>query len=169
MDPGFLADALTQVGLPGQVAVLALLLGCGIWTAVRPGVLPLVGLSACAAIWLRANSHLEGVVLITVSREHGLTLADLLVPALGCVVLLSRRAVLNRPVRLPGRRAAAATTTAPGQPTPEQVRQPVGDPAVPAAGAAAATAPYRAAGDPPARPPIPSPRPSAEPARPVRH
>jgi|tagenome__1003787_1003787.scaffolds.fasta_scaffold20848424_2 hypothetical protein len=91
MDPRFLAEALTQVSLPGQLVVLVLMLGCAAWTALRPGALPVIGLSCCAAIWLRANTHLEGLVLITFGPGRGLTLADLLVPALGCVVLLHRR------------------------------------------------------------------------------
>jgi hypothetical protein len=99
MDLVFLAEALTQVPLPGQLVVLALMIGCGLWTALRAGALPVIALAACAALWLRADSQLEGFVLITFSPGHGLVLADLLVPALGCVVLLSRG---DRPAR--GRR-----------------------------------------------------------------
>src|SRR5690242_11789045 len=96
MDLVFLAEALTQVPLPGQLVVLALMLGCGLWTALRPGVLPVIALAACAALWLRADSQLEGLVLITFSPGHGLVLADLLVPAIGCVVLLGRSARTDR-------------------------------------------------------------------------
>jgi hypothetical protein len=91
MDPAFAAEALTQVGLPGQVMVLTLMLGCGLWTALRPGSLPVIALAACAALWLRADSQLEGAVLITFAPGRGVTVADLLVPALGCAVLLSGR------------------------------------------------------------------------------
>ena len=86
-----MSEALTQVPLPGQLLVLALMLGCGAWAAARAGVLPLLALAACTAVWLRANSHLEGRVLVVLAPGRGLTLADLLVPALGCAVLLPRR------------------------------------------------------------------------------
>jgi hypothetical protein len=88
MSPRFLAEALTQVSLPGQLAVLALMLGCGIWVAVRPDAASGLGLALCAAVWLRANSRLEGRILITLDPAHGLTLADLLVPALFGLALL---------------------------------------------------------------------------------
>lgn len=95
-DAGFVAEALTQVELPGQLVVLALMLGCGAWSALRPGALPLTCLAACAALWLRANSRLEGAVLLDLAPGRGLTLADLLVPALGCLVLLRPHLALRR-------------------------------------------------------------------------
>lgn len=93
MDLRFVAEALTRVPLPGQLVVLGLMLGCAMWTALRPGRrLPVIALGLCMLFWLRANSYLEGAILVTVTRDHGLTVADLLVPALACVVLLSRTA-----------------------------------------------------------------------------
>jgi hypothetical protein len=86
----YLLTALPQVPLPFQLVVLALMLGCGLWAVLRPGVLPLIGLGACVGVWLRANSQLEGLILVRVSHDHGLTMADLLVPALCCAVLLAR-------------------------------------------------------------------------------
>ena len=148
MDLPFLAEALTQVSLPGQIVVLVLMLGCGGWAALRPGVLPLIGLGACAALWLRANSQLEGVVLVTITPEHGLTLADLLVPALGCATLLRR-----------------AATRAATEPEPE----PRPEPAVRSVAPSGGKPRSRTAAGSPAGPAIPSPRSSPEPARPVPH
>jgi hypothetical protein len=83
---------LTLVPLPGQAVVLALTLGCGIWAARANTRLALLALMLCAAVWLRANSQLEGAVLWTVTPAHGLTLADLVVPLLGALVLAGRGA-----------------------------------------------------------------------------
>ena len=152
MDPRFLAEALTRVSLPGQVAVLILLLGCAAWAVLRPGPLPVVGLAGCAAVWLRANSHLEGVVLLSFGPGRGLTLADLLVPALGCGILL--------------RRSRAAIAEAPVAADPD--RSPVPPTADPSAAPSGETGPSRTAEDRPAAPAIPSPRSNPEPARPVR-
>lgn len=93
----FTLTALTHVAMPGQLLVLGLMLGCGVWAAARRGVLPLIALAVCTAVWLRANSQLEGAVLVSFTREHGLTLADLLVPALGSAVLLFRLTTHPKP------------------------------------------------------------------------
>jgi hypothetical protein len=81
------SEVLAQVGLSGQLTVLALMLGSTIWAAVRPGPAASVSLLLCAAVWSRANSQLEGRILVTFTATHGLTLADLLVPALLGLVL----------------------------------------------------------------------------------
>jgi hypothetical protein len=83
-------EVLTLVGLPEQCVVLGLMLGCTAWAVARTGWLPLVGLGACVLVWARANSLLEGAVLVRLGPGHGLTLADVLVPALLGAVLLAR-------------------------------------------------------------------------------
>lgn len=81
---------LTLVPLRDQAVVLLLLVGCGLWATLARTRLALVALGVCAAVWLRANSQLEGAVLITFTPAHGLTLADLLVPSLAALVLAGR-------------------------------------------------------------------------------
>lgn len=80
-------DALGQVPLPVQALVGALMIVSAVWTARRPGWVRAVALVASTAMWARANQGLEGTVLLTLSRDHGLTTADLLPPALLALVL----------------------------------------------------------------------------------
>ncbi len=80
-------DALGGVPLPVQVTVLALMVGTAVWTAARPGRARAVAFAACAVVWVRANQHLEGAVLLRLSQDHGVTVADLLPPALLALVL----------------------------------------------------------------------------------
>jgi hypothetical protein len=58
-----------------------------VWTARRPGWTRAAAFVACTVVWARANHGLEGFVLLTVTPEHGLTVADLLPPALLALVL----------------------------------------------------------------------------------
>lgn len=87
---------LTLVPLPEQAVVLAMLVGCGVWASLARTRLAVVALVLCAAMWLRANSQLEGAVLITFTPAHGLTLADLLVPSIAALVLAGRRTAPQR-------------------------------------------------------------------------
>jgi hypothetical protein len=80
-------DALGQVPLVVQTLVGVLLVATAVWTALRPDLTRAAAFVSCAAIWVRANQGLEGFVLVTVSPKHGLTLADLLPPALLALVL----------------------------------------------------------------------------------
>jgi hypothetical protein len=80
-------DALGRLPLTVQVGVLLLLLATGVWAARRPDPASLVAFVACALVWARANQALEGAVLITLSPEHGLTVPDLLPPALTALIL----------------------------------------------------------------------------------
>jgi hypothetical protein len=95
-------DALGRLPLATQVFVGVLLVATALWTAARPGRTRAVAFGACALVWARANQGLEGFVLLTLSPGHGLTLADLLPPALLALVL-ARRAELS-----PRRARAAA-------------------------------------------------------------
>lgn len=94
-------DALGQVPLPVQAAVLVLMIGTAAWAATRRRAAALLAFVACALVWARANQGMEGAVLVTVSPEHGLTLADLLPPALTALVLArtaaSRRVQESKP------------------------------------------------------------------------
>lgn len=87
MSPQAIGHTLTLVPLREQIVVLVLLLGCGLWASRAKTRLALVAVAACAIFWLRANSHLEGLVLVSFSPAHGLTLADLLVPLVAALVL----------------------------------------------------------------------------------
>jgi hypothetical protein len=101
-----MGDAMGQVSLAVQAFVGLLMIGCAVWTALRPGRTRAVAFVACAVVWARANHGLEGFVLVTVSPEHGLTVADLLPPALLALVL-ARLAVTGRGVRETARHSSA--------------------------------------------------------------
>jgi hypothetical protein len=95
-------DALGRVSLPLQGLVGVLMLGTALWTAARPGWTRMAAFTACVLVWSRANQGLEGFVLLSVTPDHGLTVADLLPPALLALVLVrvpgtgSRRRGLGR-------------------------------------------------------------------------
>ena len=78
-------------GLNAAIAAIVVLLAVTVWAALRPGLLSYAVLAAAVVAWLIANKPVEGPVLLTISLDHGLTLADL--AALPCVlaVLLVRR------------------------------------------------------------------------------
>jgi hypothetical protein len=80
-------DAMGQLSLVVQGVVGLLMIGSAVWTALRPGRTRAVAFLACTLVWARANHGLEGFVLVTVTPEHGLTVADLLPPALLALVL----------------------------------------------------------------------------------
>lgn len=85
-------DAMGRLPLTVQVGVLLLLLATGVWAARRPDAASLVAFIACSLVWARANQAMEGAVLITLSPEHGLTIADLLPPALAALIVARHRA-----------------------------------------------------------------------------
>lgn len=102
-------DAMGQLSLIVQAFVGLLMIGTAVWTARRPGRTRAVAFLACTVVWARANHGLEGFVLVTVTPEHGLTVADLLPPALLALVL-ARLAVGGRRLSAhasSGRRLAA--------------------------------------------------------------
>ena len=70
---------------------MVLLLSVTVWAALRPGMVPYAALAGSAVVWLLANKPVEGAVLLTVSRDHGLTLADLATLPCALAVLLVRR------------------------------------------------------------------------------
>ena len=80
-------DALGQVAMPAQLAVLTLMLATAGWARSRRTLISLVAFVACALVWSRANQRLEGQILITFTPDHGLTTADLLAPTLTALVL----------------------------------------------------------------------------------
>lgn len=58
---------------------LLLLCGAALFCCVHPTRIAAWVLVACSALWLPLNNgHMEGPVLITVVRGHGLTAADLI-------------------------------------------------------------------------------------------
>ena len=75
--------------------VLALLVASGLWAAVArswtlvPAALALV---LSSLLWLRVDQHREGEVLIVLTPSHGVTQADLAVPAVIGAALLVRGA-----------------------------------------------------------------------------
>ena len=81
-------DALGRVALPVQALVGLLMIGTAAWTALSPGWTRATAFVVCTVMWARANQGLEGSVLWTVTPEHGLTVADLLPPALLALVLI---------------------------------------------------------------------------------
>jgi hypothetical protein len=85
-------DAMGRLPLTVQIAVLLMLLGTGVWAARRPDAASIMAFLACSLVWARANQAMEGTVLITLSPEHGLTIADLLPPALMALILARHRA-----------------------------------------------------------------------------
>lgn len=93
-------DALGEVPLPVQLLVAALLVGTGVWTAVRPAPLRAVAFVACTLMWARANQALEGPILLTLTPDHGLVVGDLLPVALLGLVL--HRTARRRAGRRPG-------------------------------------------------------------------
>jgi hypothetical protein len=97
-------DALGQVSLAVQAFVGLLMIGTAAWTARRPGWTRAAAFVACTLVWARANHGLEGFVLVTVTPEHGLTVADLLPPALLALVLARLAGVGDR--RAPARHAS---------------------------------------------------------------
>ena len=79
-------------GLGTAVAALVVLLAVTAWAALRPGLLTYAALAAAVVAWLVANKPVEGPVLFTISRDHGLTLADLApLPCVLAVLLVRRR------------------------------------------------------------------------------
>ena len=99
--------------------VLTAVVLVGVALLARPAW-SLVGLlAALAVVWLPVNQPVEGAVLLSLTDEHGLTVADLLVPvilavlALSVVRLRSRRADSGD-----GRSAAGSAAPEAGEPKP---------------------------------------------------
>lgn len=60
------------------IADLLILCAAAVACVVRPSRAAAWLLVVCSAVWLPLNNgHMEGPVLLTVSRDHGLTFADL--------------------------------------------------------------------------------------------
>ena len=79
-------------GLGTAVTALVVLLAVTAWAALRPGLLTYAAFVAAVVAWLVANKPVEGPVLFTISRDHGLTLADLApLPCVLAVLLVRRR------------------------------------------------------------------------------
>lgn len=82
--------------LPAILVLLAMA-AAAVLVWVRRSLPPALTLLALAAVWLPVNSRLEGAVLVAFGPEHGITLADLLVPlAIGYVVVVLRRNSVSR-------------------------------------------------------------------------
>lgn len=60
------------------VLTMNLLVVVGAWCLARPSRPAAMCLAALAATWLFANKPLEGQILWTITRNHGLTVSDLL-------------------------------------------------------------------------------------------
>ena len=84
-------DALAELPRPVQAGVLGLTVATGLWAAARPRPAAVTAFVTCSLLWSRANAAFEGRVLYTFSERHGLTVADLLPPALAGLVLLRVR------------------------------------------------------------------------------
>lgn len=66
---------------------LALLAASAVWAARGPRTPRLAAFAAAGLLWLLANNPVEGAVLLVVTADHGLTVADLLLPVAACPVL----------------------------------------------------------------------------------
>ena len=80
-------DAMGALPMWMQAVVLTLLVATGFWVAWRPSGAGVVAFVACALVWARADQRLEGAILITVAPGRGLTVADLVAPALTAWIL----------------------------------------------------------------------------------
>lgn len=99
LDAMLVGDALGDLPADVQATVLALTVGTGLWAAARPRPAAVVAFVACSLLWSRANHAFEGRVLWTFSHGHGLTVADLLPPALTALILRRARRTASRPSR----------------------------------------------------------------------
>jgi hypothetical protein len=68
------------VQLPTAAFALVLVVAAGVAAMAWPRRLSYAAVIVFAVLWLRVNGPLEGYVLVTLGRDNGLTLADLLVP-----------------------------------------------------------------------------------------
>ena len=103
-------DALGDIPAEQQTSVLALMLVAAVW-ARSGGRLRVLAFLACCLMWSRANHAFEGAVLWSLSPEHGITVADLLLPTLGGWVLLGRLRQLCGLHRRPTRSLAPRART----------------------------------------------------------
>ena len=88
MDLYRLDRLLTGTSLHDQLVLLGVMLGCTLWAMRRPRTPALVATLGCALLWSRANTRMEGRILVVISPGHGLTLADMLLPALAALLVL---------------------------------------------------------------------------------
>jgi hypothetical protein len=73
--------------------VMALVIACGCWVVVarsRSLVLAWLALVVSSLVWLRVDQREEGRVLFVVTAYHGVTQADLLVPAVAGIAVVLR-------------------------------------------------------------------------------
>jgi hypothetical protein len=89
-----LAHRLSVVDVRTMLAVHALLVASACWLAFSRGwwktLLAWITVLTCSLTWFGVNNQWEGRTLYTVSPTHGLTEADLMVPALIGVALTIR-------------------------------------------------------------------------------
>lgn len=91
LDALLVGDALAELPRDVQATVLGLTVATGLWAAGRPRATSLTAFVACSLLWSRANSAFEGRVLWTFAPGRGLTVADLLPPALAALILWRTR------------------------------------------------------------------------------
>jgi hypothetical protein len=74
-------------------SALVIVVAAGIAAVMWPRRGTYAAVIACALLWLRLNGPLEGYILVSIARGHGLTLGDLLVPVefLAIAVVSSRK------------------------------------------------------------------------------
>jgi hypothetical protein len=89
-----LLHRLSAVDVRTMLAVHALLVASACWLAFSRGrrrtVLAWTAVLGCSLTWFAVNNRWEGRTLYTVTPTHGLTEADLMVPALIAVALAIR-------------------------------------------------------------------------------
>ena len=128
MTVGDALGALPPVVQAGLAALMVLVAG---WALHRPSALRVAGFLAAGFVFARANQAFEGPVLWTLTRDHGLVLADLL--PLGLLLAVAVRSLSAWSHR--GRVARAAVTggySGPHGAFPVRLRPaPVAAPAVP--------------------------------------
>ena len=94
-DPRWLHELSRAPAWVAVVVLIALVLAAA-WAATGRGRLSVPVLLVLSALWLRTNGRLEGDVLLTVTPNHGLTVADLAAPALVGLALATRHRVRRR-------------------------------------------------------------------------
>jgi hypothetical protein len=102
LDPLALARAQQYRCYPVHVvlamAVLAVLVMVTSAVLIHPNWLLLGVLVHLEMAWLLVNDDVEGAVLLALSDEHGLTVADLLIPAMIPILILTIGRLLRRDI-----------------------------------------------------------------------
>lgn len=81
-----------------SIAAMNALFSSMAWCAAKPNRWSILTVLTFALLWPFVNGNLEGQVLFTISRTHGITVSDLL-SVLAAGIALSQATRLRRPMR----------------------------------------------------------------------